>query len=270
MELSNDKFRRKLYLIIFGTHSRSGRLFDLILLYTIIVSLVVVMLESEESINYKYGQILRVFEWIITILFTIEYILRVYVVPNKRGYILSFIGIIDFLSFFPTYFLFFFPGVQFILVLRVIRLLRVFRILKLQRYLKEIQVITSSLKASRYKIFIFMMTVFTVVIIVGTLMYLIEGPEYGFSSSPTSIYWAIVTITTVGYGDIAPVTFVGKFLASFLMFTGYSILAVPTGIVSVEYSRHVKSKSNNVICHNCKDDSHSEDAIFCKSCGKKL
>ncbi len=270
MDLPKDEFRKKLYLIIFGSCSPAGRLFDVVLLYTILISLLVVMLESVQPLNNIYGQYFRAIEWVVTILFTVEYALRVYVVNRPRTYIFSFLGIVDFLSFFPTYFIFFFPGLQFLMMLRVVRLLRVFRILKLQRYIKEIQIITRSLKASRYKIFVFMMTVFTIVLIVGTMMYMIEGPENGFSSIPESIYWAVVTITTVGYGDIAPSTAIGKFLAMFLMFTGYSILAVPTGIVTVEMTKHSHTETADKICKNCHSEDHEPDSIYCRHCGKKL
>lgn len=270
MKLLERKLRRNLYVIIFGTSTPAGRLFDLVLLYTIIISLVTVMLESVGSLNDAYGQYFRTIEWIVTVLFTLEYLLRIYVVDKPKQYIFSFLGIIDFLSFFPTYFIFFFPGMQFMLVLRVIRLLRVFRVLKLNRYIIEIQIITRALKESRYKIFVFMLTVFTIVLLVGTLMYMIEGPENGFSSIPESIYWAVVTITTVGYGDIAPGTVLGKFLASLLMFIGYSILAVPTGIVTIEYSRSLNKREGCLICIGCHSEDHEFDAQFCKHCGGEL
>ena len=270
MEIFENKIKQQLYFIIFGTTTRAGKLFDIVLLYTILVSILIVMLESVNSINYEYGPLLRSLEWIVTILFTIEYILRLYVNPHPRKYIFSFLGIVDFLSFFPTYLIFFIPGLQFLVTLRVIRLFRIFRILKLQRYIKEIELINRSLKASRYKIFVFMITVLLVVIVVGTLMYIIEGSENGFTSIPTSIYWAIVTITTVGYGDIAPMTVAGKFLASFLMFTGYSLLAVPTGLATVEYSKQMNSKKSTKKCQKCNDISHETDAVFCRNCGEKL
>lgn len=270
MEILNKRIRQHLYFIIFGTTTRAGKLFDIVLLYTILVSILIVMLESVNSIRNEYGSLLRSLEWIVTILFTIEYILRLYVNPHPVKYSLSFLGLVDLLSFFPTYLIFFIPGLQFLVTLRVIRLFRIFRILKLQRYIKEIEVITRSLKASRYKIFVFMITVLLVVIIIGTLMYIIEGPENGFTSIPTSLYWAIVTITTVGYGDIAPMTVAGKFLASFLMFTGYSLLAVPTGLATVEYTKHLISRKSTKKCQKCNDVSHEDDAVFCKICGDKL
>lgn len=270
MDLPQNKIRRQIYIIIFGSTSRLGKLFDIVLLYTIIISLLIVMLESVQSINNDYGSLLRIIEWVVTVLFSIEYILRLYSVPHPRKYLFSFLGVVDFLSFFPTYLIFFVPGLQFLVALRVIRLLRVFRILKLQRYIKEIEIITRSLNASKYKIFIFMMTVLSVVIIIGTLMYMIEGPEHGFTSIPTSIYWAIVTITTVGYGDIAPMTIAGKFLASFLMFTGYSILAVPTGIATVEFSKQFHKRNINKKCSKCSMLIHENDALYCRNCGEKL
>ncbi|HPE18614.1 MAG TPA: ion transporter [Tenuifilaceae bacterium] len=266
----NQRVRTKLYQIIFGTSTRAGRLFDIVLLYTILLSLIVVMLESVPSINKDHGNLLRLSEWILTFLFTFEYIVRLYASPKPFLYIKSFLGVVDFISFFPTYLIFLFPGLQFLLAFRAVRLLRVFRILKLQRYIKEIKVISRSLLASRYKIFVFMVSVFSVVIIVGTLMYLIEGPENGFTSIPESIYWAVVTITTVGYGDIAPITFAGKLLASILMLTGYSIIAVPTGIITVEFSKQAQIEESKRVCSNCNSTNHDIDSLFCKYCGGRL
>lgn len=270
MANTNKKIRAKLFQIIFGTSTPSGKLFDIVLLYTILISLFVVMLESVPSINENHGSLLRFSEWILTILFTIEYILRVYASPKPFLYVRSFLGIVDFISFFPTYLIFLFPGLHILVAFRVVRLLRVFRILKLQRYIKEIKVISRSLIASKYKISVFMLAVFSVVIVIGTLMYLIEGPENGFTSIPESIYWAVVTITTVGYGDIAPITFTGKFLATLLMLTGYSIIAVPTGIITVEFSKQAQAEESKRICSNCNSANHDTDSLFCKYCGSRL
>ena len=270
MKNYNHKIRVKLYQIIFGTSSKGGRLFDIVLLYTILISLIVVMLESVPSINENHGSLLRLSEWMLTFLFTVEYILRIYASPKPSLYIKSFLGIVDFISFFPTYLIFLFPGLHILVAFRVVRLLRVFRILKLQRYIKELKVISRSLIASKYKISVFMLAVLSVVIVLGTLMYLIEGPENGFTSIPESIYWAVVTITTVGYGDIAPITFAGKLLATILMLTGYSIIAVPTGIITVEFSKQSQAEESRRICSNCSSENHDVDSLFCKYCGSRL
>jgi len=224
-------------------------------------------MESISSINLKYSGLLSYFEWVITIIFTIEYILRIAVVRRKRKYIFSFFGIVDLLAILPTYLSLFIPGTQFALVLRIFRLLRVFRVLSLGKYIGESFVLLNALKASRFKIIVFLEGVLVVVVIIGTMMYLIEGEASGFESIPHSIYWSIVTLTTVGFGDIAPITPLGRFVASFLMLLGYGVIAVPTGIVSAELSR---PRLKQVLCSNCQATLEVNDDQYCKYCGNQL
>ncbi|MFP4091159.1 MAG: ion transporter [Cyclobacteriaceae bacterium] len=234
--------KKRLYLIIFESNTPSGKAFDVALLIFILLSILVVMLESVASIRGKYGELLRNLEWIITIMFTIEYALRIYSARSRKGYIYSFYGIVDLVSIIPTYLSLLVVGTQYVMIVRSLRLLRVFRVLKLYHFLSEAETLGLALRQSIAKITVFLGSVITVIFIVGSMMYLIEGPENGFTSIPTSIYWAIVTLTTVGYGDIAPQTVAGQLLASVVMIMGYGIIAVPTGIVSVELSRAEKGK----------------------------
>lgn len=263
-------FKEKLYEIIFEADTPAGRTFDIALLWAIIFSIIAVILESVSSIQARYGNALRAIEWGFTILFTIEYLARIYVVKYPRRYIFSFLGLVDLIAIVPTYLSLFLVGSQYFLAVRTIRLLRVFRIFKLSRYLGEADVLRRALKASRHKITVFLMVVISIVIIVGTLMYLIEGPAHGFTSIPTSIYWAIVTLTTVGYGDIAPQTVIGQSLASLLMITGYGIIAVPTGIVTTELTRASQKTVTTQVCPNCLREGHDADAVFCKYCSARL
>ena len=258
--------KAKLYDIIFEADTPSGKFFDVNLMIVILISIFIVMLESVSSINITYGNYLHIAEWCITAIFTVEYILRIWVVKKPLKYIFSFYGIIDLLSILPTYLSLFMPGGQSLMVIRALRLLRVFRILKISRYTKESQSILRALKASRAKISVFLFAVIMIVIIIGTIMYLVEGESNGFTSIPQGIYWAIVTITTVGYGDIAPHTWLGKLIASFAMILGYAIIAVPTGIVTTEFSRKNK-KITTQVCPNCINEGHDTDAVFCKFCG---
>jgi voltage-gated potassium channel len=228
------------------------------------------MLESVSSVQARYGNILRAIEWGFTILFTVEYLARLYVVKYPRRYIFSFLGLVDLFAILPTYLSLFFIGSQYFLAVRTIRLLRVFRIFKLSRYLGEADVLRRALKASRHKITVFLFAVFSIVIIIGTLMYLIEGPERGFTSIPKSIYWAIVTLTTVGYGDITPQTVIGQTLSSLLMITGYGIIAVPTGIVTTELNKAAQNAVSTQVCPNCLREGHDVDAVFCKYCSARL
>jgi len=227
-----ESWQHKLYVIIFGADTFWGKTFDVILLVAILLSVIAVMLESVSDIKLAYGDELYIIEWFFTIVFSIEYIARIIVAKNRWKYITSLFGIIDLLSIIPTFISVFYVGAQSLSIIRSIRLLRVFRILKMVRFLGEASQLSTALKASRAKIIVFIGTVFTMVVILGTLMYMIEGSENGFTSIPRSIYWAIVTLTTVGYGDIAPQTPVGQALASVIMILGYGIIAVPTGIVS--------------------------------------
>ena len=260
---------QKLYDIIFEADSKTGKAFDVSLLLIILVSIILVMLESVPSINQEHRATLKTMEWIITGIFTAEYLLRIFIVKKPFKYILSFYGIIDLLAVLPTYLSLILIGGQSLMVIRVIRLLRIFRIFKLSRYTQAGQNLLRAMKSSREKIFVFLFFVINMVIIVGTLMYLVEGPKHGFKSIPHSIYWAIVTMTTVGYGDISPETPLGQLLASFIMITGYAIIAVPTGIVTSEMIKGAKA-DNTQVCPSCLHDSHENDAVFCKKCGHKL
>lgn len=264
-------WRLRLYEIIFESDTPQGKLFDLLLLVSILLSVMTVMLESVTEIKENFGGWLLRTEWFFTILFTIEYVARLVVVQNKRKYVFSFFGIIDLLSILPAFLSIFFIGVQSLLVIRTIRLLRIFRILKLVNFLGASDTLKSALNSSRHKIAVFLVTVATSVIISGTVMYLVEGNENGFTSIPRSIYWAIVTMTTVGYGDIAPQTVLGQAIASFIMIMGYGIIAVPTGIVSAEMiQQKSKEKISNQCCPNCLKEGHDKDAIHCKFCGTVL
>ncbi|WP_207535640.1 ion transporter [Desertivirga arenae] len=265
--MSLSDLRNRLYVVIFHSDTRGGRRFDIILLWLILLSVTVVVIESISSVRKDYAELITGAEWFFTISFTIEYLGRVYSSPNRYKYIFSFYGIIDLLSILPAYLALFIPNLQYLRVIRALRLLRVFRILKLTRFLNEGNVLMLALRASMYKIIVFITTVITLVIIVGTLMYVIEGEKHGFTSIPVSIYWAIVTITTVGYGDISPATPLGQFLASALMIIGYGIIAVPTGIVSSEITR--MSSSALQPCSNCKQLVYPSNAKFCPNCGTK-
>ncbi|MGM0622079.1 MAG: ion transporter, partial [Bacteroidota bacterium] len=243
--------------------------FDIVLLIIILVSVVLVMLESVPGIRQRHGELLTILEWIITLIFTVEYLVRIAVVRKPWKYIFSFYGIIDLLAVLPTYLSLILIGSQSLVVIRVLRLLRVFRILKLTRYTQAGRTLARALWASREKISVFIFFVIILVVIIGTVMHLVEGEDGGFTSIPTSIYWAIVTLTTVGYGDISPVTAFGQFLASFVMILGYAIIAVPTGIVTAEMINPTGEK-NTQVCPNCLHDKHDNDAVYCKKCGVKL
>ncbi len=244
------KFR--MHEIIFEADTFSGKLFDIVLLVVIIASIMAVMVESVESFSRHYGWLLNRVEWFFTIIFSLEYLARIYCVAVPGRYIFSFYGIIDFLAVIPSYLTLFLTGTHFFVVIRIFRLLRVFRIFKLARYLGEANVLRKALRASRFKIIVFLETVVVLVIILGTLMYLIEGPEHGFTSIPRGIYWAIVTLTTVGYGDIVPQTVFGQALASFVMIIGYGIIAVPTGIVTAELTRAtITQEVTTQVCPFC-------------------
>ncbi|WP_242928900.1 ion transporter [Pontibacter vulgaris] len=267
---TSDSVRRRIYKIIFEAETTSGRVFDALLLFIILLSVLVVSLESMSQLNRKYGDTFRFLELIFTGLFTLEYLLRVYSSPKPLSYMFSFFGLVDFLAIIPTYLSLLFPGAQYLLIIRVLRLLRAARIFKLTHFINEGQVLSRALKASLTKITVFLGAVLIIVVIVGSLMYLIEGAKYGFTSIPKSIYWAIVTLTTVGYGDIAPATPLGQILASFVMIMGYGIIAVPTGIVSVELARSEKESFTTQVCPNCHKEGHTPDAHYCSNCGSLL
>lgn len=262
-------WRGKLYQVIFEADTPSGKGFDIVLLYAILASTLTVVLESVPELRAQYGPLFYVLEWVFTILFTGEYVLRIACLRNPTGYIFSFFGIVDFLAVLPTYISLLVPGAQPFLILRLLRLLRVFRILKLGAYLSAAELLRNAIYASRRKIFVFLFAVLIGVLIVGTLAYAIEGEERGFTSIPTSVYWAIVTITTVGYGDLAPQTTLGKFLASVAMLMGYAVIAVPTGIVTTEMARGSKKETSRG-CPACGRDGHDPDAEYCKYCGGEL
>lgn len=265
------KYKKKLYEIVFEADTKAGKAFDIILLILIVFSIIAVMLESVPTVKHQWRTGFVITEWIITVLFTIEYILRIWLVKKPIKYIFSFYGIIDLLSVMPTYLEIFIAGTHSLMVIRALRLLRIFRILKLSRYTSQSQIILAALKDSRRKISVFLFGVFMIVIIVGTCMYLIEGSNNGFTSIPKSIYWTIVTITTVGYGDIAPQTPLGQIVASMLMILGYAIIAVPTGIVTVELSKQKGIMQNNTqVCPNCLKEGHDDNAMYCKYCGKEI
>ena len=264
--------RYKLFIIIFGTDTRLGRLFDVVLLYMILASILLVMLESVQSISSRYEELFYILEWLFTIFFSIEFLLRLWISRKPFNYLFSFFGIVDFIAVIPTYLTLFFVGGSYLVVIRAVRLLRVFRILKLSRQLSESRVLVKALVSGRHKILVFLGGVLTLVIIMGTLMYLIEGSENGFDSIPRSIYWAIVTTTTVGYGDIYPVTVFGQILAAILMLMGYAIIAVPTGIVSSELNKtsQKSARKKKVICSSCGKRKHNFKAKFCARCGTLL
>jgi voltage-gated potassium channel len=264
--------RKKIFTIIFGTDTPAGKAFDVVLLILIILSVSVVILESVSTLRAAYHGFFMDVEWVFTIFFTLEYLLRVTTSPRPLKYITSFYGVIDLLAILPTFMGLIVDESGILLTIRALRLLRMFRIFKLGRFLKEASVLIKALQLSKHKIIVFFGVVITMVLILGSMLYLIEGEENGFTSIPQSVYWAIVTITTVGYGDIAPATILGKILASIAMLTGYSIIAVPTGIISVELGRAVKSEKNQKshICLSCGHDGHDEDANNCKICGNQL
>lgn len=270
---TQNNWKAKLHEVIYEADTKAGKLFDIILLILIVASIILVMLESVQEFANKYGNFLNIAEWTVTILFTIEYIARIICIKKPKEYIFSFYGIVDLLSTIPKYLAIFLAGSHSLVALRALRLMRVFRILKLARFVGESSNFVKALKASRAKIAVFLFFVLILCIILGTVMYLIESEsESGFTSIPRSVYWAIVTLTTVGYGDIAPVTALGQFIASLIMILGYGIIAVPTGIVSAEYSNQKKQKVhlNTQSCPNCGCEGHRDDAEFCYECGHKL
>mgnify|MGYP000748628053 CR=1 FL=1 len=265
------KFQNKLHEIIFEADTPVGKAFDIVLLFAIVLSILVVMLESVASIKAEFGYEFAAAEWFFTIIFTAEYLMRILVIKRPLKYIISFYGIIDLLSVLPTYIGLFMSGAESLLILRSLRLLRVFRVMKLTRYLGEANVLGRALMASRRKILVFLLAVIMVTIIMGTFMFMIEGavPDSGFTSIPRSIYWAIVTLTTVGYGDISPVTTIGQIVASIIMILGYGIIAVPTGIVTAEMTKP-QIIQNTQHCANCGEEDHLDGAKYCHNCGEVI
>ncbi|WP_373087651.1 ion transporter [Zhongshania sp.] len=268
--MSNANFKTWLHEIIFGTELGPGRNFDICLIVVILSSVAALFVDSVASIHQRYGDFLFGIEVFFTILFTLEYGARIYCSPNRRAYIFSFYGLIDLLATIPTYLSIFIPGAQHLLVIRVFRVLRVFRVFKLFHYMSEANVLLRSLLASRRKISVFLVSVLTVIVVFGALMYLIEGPENGFTSLPRSMYWAIVTVTTVGYGDIAPHTPLGQLVAAMAMITSYAIIAIPTGILSAELIQESQRMITNRQCVNCAKFGHDKEANYCKHCGEKM
>lgn len=262
--------RERIGHVIFETDTPAARAFDVVLLVAIVLSVLLVILESVAEIRASVGGTLRVLEWVFTGLFTVEYALRIYSAERRRRYLTSFYGVIDLLAILPTYLSLAFLGTQYFAILRALRLLRVFRVLKLSRHLGEAGVLAQALRASRQKITVFVTSVLTVVLVIGALMYVIEGPENGFNNIPIAIYWSIVTLTTVGYGDVSPGTPVGKALASLVMIMGYGIIAVPTGIVTTELSRASGAAREVRPCPSCGTRRHEVDARFCRRCGTEL
>lgn len=266
--MQQETIRKKLNTIVFGTDTKAGRRFDIILLWFILISVLAVIAESMPELGMQFPDTFYYIDWVFTIIFSIEYLIRIYSAEKRRKYIFSYWGIIDFLSIIPAYISIFIAGYHYLLVIRVLRLLRIFRILKLIRFTREGQVLLTALRLSVYKIGVFIAFIFTFIVLVGTLMYVIEAGNPGFATIPASIYWGIVTVTTVGFGDIVPQTNLGKMVASLMMLAGYAIIAVPTGIVTAELTK--KANNNDVLqCIKC-DQVVQADDCYCRNCGFKL
>lgn len=269
---SNLAWRHRLHEVIFEADTPAGKAFDIVLIVSIALSIIVVMLDSIQDFRQQHGEMLFWVEWFFTLLFTAEYLLRLFSVGSPKHYALSFYGAVDFLSIVPTYLSLFLPGTQYLLVIRILRVLRIFRIFKLAQYVNEARHLRRALEGSHRKITVFLFTVLNIVVIIGAIMYIVEGGENGFTSIPRSIYWAIVTVTTVGYGDISPQTNIGQTLSALLMITGYAILAVPTGIVTAEWAvrNYQRLAVSTKSCPQCSAEGHDSDAAFCKHCGSAL
>lgn len=263
-------FKEKVHIIIEGTDTPAGRFFDVVLLIAITLSVVVVMLDSVLILRLQYGQLFFYAEWLFTILFTIEYALRLYSAPNRKRYAFSFFGVIDLLALLPSYLSLFFVGTQYLLVVRILRILRIFRVFKLRSYMQQAGFLAAAFKTSQHKIIVFFLSLLLLVTIFGSVMYVVEGPENGYTSIPLSIYWAVVTLTTVGYGDISPKTPIGQAIASMVMIMGYSIIAVPTGIFTAELTRTMRPQLHPISCPKCGKFGHASNAKFCDRCGHDL
>lgn len=266
----SDTLKSKLYNIIFESDTPKGKAYDVFLIISIMVSSLLIMLESITSVQNQYGSLLYGLEWFFVLLFTAEYLLRLYIVKRRRHYAVSFFGLVDLLSILPAYVGFLLPSARFLMVIRVFRLLRLFRIFKMVRYVEESGTLIRALRASRPKITVFLFTIMFIVIVAGSLMYIVEGPQYGFDNIPESMYWAIVTVTTVGYGDISPQTAIGKVISSFLMVVAYGIIAVPTGIITSELSSASQKTVKLATCPHCFSEDHAADAMYCNKCGGRL
>ncbi|MDB5798948.1 MAG: ion transporter [Paucimonas sp.] len=264
-------WRSRLYTVIFESDTRKGRLFDLVLVVTILVSVVVVLLDTVKAVSTRHPHVLNTLEWIFTIAFTLEYLARIACVQRPLRYVTSFFGIIDLLSILPTYVALLVPGTEVLLDIRILRLLRIFRILKLTAYVEEYGLLARALLASKRKILIFLSVVMMIVLVMGTVMYIVEGPEHGFTSIPTAVYWSITAVTTVGFGDLVPKTDIGRAIASLMMLIGWGILAVPTGIISSEMTaQRFVLGSTPRLCPACLASGHEKNAKFCKECGNAL
>ncbi|HBO3043433.1 ion transporter [Pseudomonas aeruginosa] len=268
-----DSWRERLYIVIFQTDTRDGRRFDSALLLVILASLLVVMIDSIDEIHQDYGDLLAYIEWGFTGIFLVEYLLRLYCSPKPLRYAFSFYGLVDLLAILPGFLALLYPDAQYLLIVRVIRMLRIFRVLKLRQYLSQANFLLTALRGSKQKIIVFFLTVMTLVTVFGALMYVVEGPQHGFTSIPRGIYWAIVTLTTVGFGDITPKTPLGQAIASLVMLTGYSIIAVPTGIFTAELATAMRQDPANLLqrdCPVCRKATHEAQAAFCCRCGNPL
>lgn len=269
-EPSLSPIQRKIHDIIFEADTFGGKLFDVLLLVCIFMSVFVTAIDSVEQIHNDYSNALYVAEWVFTILFSIEYVLRLYCVARPIHYAISFFGIIDLVSILPNYISYFVPGIQYLSVLRILRFFRVFRLFKLVHFVHEVDVLLDSLKRSMKRISVFIFFVFIIVVCIGSVMYVIEGGQNGFTSIPVSVYWAVVTLTTVGYGDISPKTPLGQGFSFFIMLLGYGIIAIPTGIVTSEMMNTNKKTVTTQVCPFCCKEGHDVDAVYCKFCGKPL
>ncbi|WP_323841851.1 MULTISPECIES: ion transporter [unclassified Moraxella] len=262
--------KERIHVIIEGTDTKGGKLFDIALLVGIVASVLIVMLDSVLYLRLQYGKLFLYAEWFFTVLFTIEYLLRVYSSPNRKRYVLSFFGVVDLLALLPTYLSLFFVGTQYLLVVRILRILRIFRVFKLKSYMHQAGFLAAAFKTSQHKIIVFFLSLLLLVTIFGSVLYIVEGPENGFTSIPLSIYWAIVTMTTVGYGDISPKTPMGQAIASMVMIAGYAIIAVPTGVFTAELTRTMRPQLQPISCPNCGKFGHATGAKFCDRCGHDL
>jgi voltage-gated potassium channel len=270
MDREQTELQHRVYRVIFGTDAGAGRNFDIALILMILMSVAVVLLDSMPNSHAAHGELYLYLEWTFTLLFTVEYALRIWCSPNRKSYLLSGFGIVDLLAILPTYIAFFFPTAASLLLIRLIRIVRIFRILRLVQFYREANVLARSLSNSRRKIFVFFSMMLIITTIFGSLMYVLEGPTNGFSSIPKSIYWAIVTITTVGYGDVVPHTAFGQVVASMGMLTGYAIIAVPTGIITAELAAEIHRERTLIECKACSRTGHDSDARHCKFCGAEL
>lgn len=268
--LKKGSLKERLHIIIEGTDTPIGKLFDVVAFIAIICSVLVVILDSVLYLRLQYGRFFFYAEWFFTILFTIEYALRLYSTPNRRQYATSFFGVVDLLALLPTYLSLFFVGTHYLLVVRILRILRIFRVFKLKSYMQQAGFLAAAFKTSQQKITVFFLSLLLLVTIFGAVLYVVEGPENGFTSIPLSIYWAVVTLTTVGYGDMSPKTPIGQAIASMVMITGYAIIAVPTGIFTSELTRTMRPQLQPISCPNCGKFGHATNAKFCDRCGNDL